>query len=482
MSTSVQQENKPIELVHVIIVFLFMFAFRFIPAPAPITAYGMNVIGVFFGVIYGWSFCGLLWPSLLALVAMGVSQFGNEMAVWATAFGNSTAVLTLVSMLLFGAMQATKTTDWLVNALTNLKFAQGKPWVLTFLLLFVPFLLGTVISGVVVILFMVTILDGIFKKMGLSPGDKYAVMMIIGVNIFGGIGMVVFPFLGWDLMTIGTVSAATGVMMNYTMFMVVVWPALIIFCLAYVLFMRCVLRCDASRLAMIQISGGGDDLTLKRNQKYILVLTLLFLAGCTFVGLFTGTTGLRYVCSALGVYGVTLLVIILMVIIKTEEGPLLNPMECTKFVSWDMYFLIVAALFIANQLTNAETGISTWAVQTMTPMFNSLGEIGFLVVLSILTIILTNIGNNLAMGFTLLSIVSIMYNAGMSFNPMVAATLITILCLFGFLFPASSIGGAIIHASEWTTPKTIYKYVTLSLLLGMVIVMAIVIPLGNLLF
>lgn len=481
MSTNVQQGNKPIEFVHVSIVFLFMFAFRFILPPEPITAYGMNVLGIFLGVIYGWSFCGLLWPSLLALVAMGVSQYGNEMAVWAAAFGNSTAVLTLVSMLLFGALQATKTTDWLVNTLTNLKFAQGKPWMLTFLLLFVPFILGTVISGVVVILFMITILDGIFKKMELKPGDKYAVMMIIGVNIFAGIGMVVFPFLGWDLMTIGTVSAATGIMMNYTMFMVVVWPALIVFCIIFVLFMKYMLRCDASKLTEIQMVEG-DNLVLKKNQKYILYLTLAYLLACTFVGLFTGATGIRYVCSALGVYGVTLLIIILMIIIKTEEGTLLKPMECTKFVSWDMYFLIVAALFIANQLTNAETGISTWAVQTMTPMFNSLGEVGFLVVLSIITVILTNIGNNLAMGFTLLSIVSIMYNAGMQFNPMVAATLITILCLFGFMFPASSIGGAIIHASEWTTPKMIYKYVTLSLLLGVVIIMAIVIPLGNMLF
>ena len=238
MSTTIQKGNRPVELIHAVIVVLFMFAFRFIPPPEPITAYGMTVIGIFLGVIYGWSFCGLLWPSLLALVAMGISQFGNEMSVWAAAFGNSTAVLTLVSMLLFGAMQATKTTDWLVNALTNLKFAQGKPWMLTFLLLFVPFVLGTVISGVVVILFMMTILDGIFKKMGLKPGDKYAVMMIIGVNIFAGIGMVIFPFLGWDLMTIGTVSAATGVMMNYTMFMVVLWPELNLFCIAYVLYMK----------------------------------------------------------------------------------------------------------------------------------------------------------------------------------------------------------------------------------------------------
>ena len=54
--------------------------------------------------------------------------------------------------------------------------------------------------------------------------------------------------------------------------------------------------------------------------------------------------------------------------------------------------------------------------------------------------------------------------------------------LIGFLSPASSIGGAIIHASEWTTPKTIYKYVTMSLILGMIIVMVIVIPFGNMLF
>ena len=140
MTTEVKG-NKPIEFVHAIIVFLLMFAFRFIPAPEPITAYGMNVLGVFLGVIYGWSFCGLMWPSLLALVAMGISSFGNEMAVWASAFGNSTAVLTLVTMLLFGAMQATKTTDWMVNTLTNLKFAQGKPWMITFFITFVPFFL-----------------------------------------------------------------------------------------------------------------------------------------------------------------------------------------------------------------------------------------------------------------------------------------------------------------------------------------------------
>ena len=316
--------------------------------------------------------------------------------------------------------------------------------------------------------------------MGLSVGDKYAVFMIIGVNFFAGIGMVMFPFLGWDLMTIGTVSAATGVGLNYTNFIIVVWPALIIFCVAYILMMKYVFKCDASKLAMVKINDG-EDTKLKKNQKYLLYLTIFYLLAATFVGLVSGTTGIGYISSSMGVYGVTLLVLVLMAFITTEDGPLLNTEECTKFVSWDMYFLIVAALFIANQLTVENTGISAWAVQTLMPLLDGVNEIMFYVIISIITVIATNIGNNMAMGFTLLSVVSVLYNAGMTFNPMVAAVLITILCLFGLLFPASSIGGAIIHANVWCDKKSIYKYVSVSLILGTAIIVAIVTLLGSVL-
>ncbi len=473
--------NTASTYIHAAIVCLFMFGFQFIPAPAPITTYGMQVIGVFLGVIWGWSFCGLFWPSLLALFAMGFTQFGNEYTVWATAFGNQTAVLTLLSMLLFGALQATKTTDWLVGTLTSLKFVQGRPWVLTFMLLFIPLLLCSIVNVVVVILFMLAIFDDIFKKMGLQRGDKYAVLMVIGVNIFAGIGMVIFPFLGWDLMTIGTVSAATGVTLDYAKFMIVVWPSLILFCIAFVVMMKYVFKCDASKLANIQ-TINEEDAKLKKNQKYLLWLTVFYLVGCTFVGVVQGTTGIAFLATSMGVYGVTILVLGLMIFIKVDGKQLLEPMECTKFVSWDMFFLIVAALFIAGQITAEATGISTWAVAVIMPMISGVDVITFYIVLSIIAIVLTNIGNNLAMGFTLLALVGIMFNAGMPFNPMIAAILVTIFSLFGFLLPSSSIGGAFIHASEWCRKKDIYLYVSVTIVLGAVIVLGTVLPLSSLIF
>lgn len=44
---SVQAAKKNNIYLHAIIVGIFMFLFRFIPAPAPITAYGMQVLGIF---------------------------------------------------------------------------------------------------------------------------------------------------------------------------------------------------------------------------------------------------------------------------------------------------------------------------------------------------------------------------------------------------------------------------------------------------
>ena len=47
---------------------MFMFG-RVVPSFAGITDVGMNVLGVFLGVIYGYSTCEIAWPSLFAFSA-----------------------------------------------------------------------------------------------------------------------------------------------------------------------------------------------------------------------------------------------------------------------------------------------------------------------------------------------------------------------------------------------------------------------------
>ena len=62
MSTALSK-RKPSYWIHMIITIGLMFFFGFIPAPEPITAYGMKILGIFLGLVWGWSFCDLAWPS-----------------------------------------------------------------------------------------------------------------------------------------------------------------------------------------------------------------------------------------------------------------------------------------------------------------------------------------------------------------------------------------------------------------------------------
>lgn len=53
--------------VHSVIGLILMFGIPLIPPIEPITHIGMQIGGIFIGLVYLWSTVGLFWPSTLAL-------------------------------------------------------------------------------------------------------------------------------------------------------------------------------------------------------------------------------------------------------------------------------------------------------------------------------------------------------------------------------------------------------------------------------
>ena len=64
--------------VHIAIFLLITFGFGFLPPFAQITPMGMKVLGAFLGAVYGWLFIALDWPSLIALLALGISGYADS--------------------------------------------------------------------------------------------------------------------------------------------------------------------------------------------------------------------------------------------------------------------------------------------------------------------------------------------------------------------------------------------------------------------
>ena len=81
---------KKVSFIHYIIVFALCFLFRFIPGFAGITPLGMGILGSFLGAIYGWIAIDMLWPSIMALVGIGLSIGMNQM--YAASIGSMTII------------------------------------------------------------------------------------------------------------------------------------------------------------------------------------------------------------------------------------------------------------------------------------------------------------------------------------------------------------------------------------------------------
>ena len=85
--------------IHTTIILALMFGFGYLPAFNPVTPLGMKILGVFFGSIYAWSIGWSIWPSVMALIAIGLTGYDTVSGMFGRAYGNGTLHLVWFSLL-----------------------------------------------------------------------------------------------------------------------------------------------------------------------------------------------------------------------------------------------------------------------------------------------------------------------------------------------------------------------------------------------
>ena len=124
-------------LINSIICIALMVLFRFVPPISQITPYGMEILGIFLGSIWGWCTVGFIWPSLLGLVLLGLSDYGTIAAVFGEGFGNDTVLMLMMTFIFFAFVNKSGLMNFVANRFIGLQINVGNPWRLTFLFFFI---------------------------------------------------------------------------------------------------------------------------------------------------------------------------------------------------------------------------------------------------------------------------------------------------------------------------------------------------------
>ena len=86
--------------INYVITFFLMFFVRFLPPVGGLSPVGMKVIGVWIGVLYGWGTLSISWPSVLGVVALGLTGYKHIDDLLMEAFGSQTMVMIMAMLLL----------------------------------------------------------------------------------------------------------------------------------------------------------------------------------------------------------------------------------------------------------------------------------------------------------------------------------------------------------------------------------------------
>lgn len=479
MSTS--ENKKDMHYVHVVVMLLLMFAFRFIPAPAPITAYGMQVLGIFLGIVYGWCFAGgLAMPSLLAIVAMCTTDFGGGMAVLGSILANSTVCMIVFASFLMGPLNDSGVGSWLMAKLLSMNFAKGHPWRITAILIIGLYFMGLIVGQIVVCLMVLSLLPGTLRAAGYTKNDKYPNMLILGIMLGQVMSIMAFPW-STALMTIGTMQAATGLAMDFGKWMLAIIPFSVISLAGYIVIMK-LLGCDVSKMTEISVGdmlGGDADQPLTKFQKATLAAMIVMIIGCIVVSF---CSSMFPFLAKFSVFGWMVLIPAAMMIIKVDGKPILTTESITKNFPWELFLCLASAMFVAGQLSAESTGIGILMAGLLGSFYSSVGEVTFLIIVAILALVLTNFLNNLAVFMTFTTVLCSLFNQGVLTDIYTAVAAVTLFGVMGFLTPSGSVQGAMAHSFELTNPKKYYVYGGVTLIYYCILIAVLFIPVCRFIF
>lgn len=471
-------------LLHCIIMIAITFGIGLLPPlGGDITPLGMKVLGVFIGVLYGWSFLSFFWTSCFGMLALALTGYDTIDKILAAGFSNTMVLQMICIFTLVVYFIDNGLVEVAVGFFVNRKITHGRPFVLMFMLFFASALAMMLGLGFASVLFCWAIMYKLFDSLGYKKGNLLVTYMIFGAVMSANVATSVFPFNPFPIMMSGF-TAAVGHTISFVPWIGWTFCYVVVLYIIYTLVGKYILRLDvkaffekAEEIKRIYIVK-----TMTKQQKFALAMLCLFLLIC-LIPFFLPEGTIKAFLGQFGLIGSTFLIMTITSIIRIDEKPITNWVDnAKKGIDWNMIIMFVATTPIANALESADAGILSTVFSHVLPVLSKMPGDMFIWAVVIFMIIVTQFVHNIvlmvALSPTLFSLAASMGNVNLS----LLAACIIISATAAFLTPGASATSAAAFANvEYVETKQVYK-IALCVILSVIIALAIMYPVAKFVF
>jgi len=486
-AVALQRKNAKYYICAVIGVAIMLF-FGYLPTFSAVTELGMKVLGIFLGAIFCFSTVGCFWPALLALVLFGTSGLyeGGMTATFTAAFGSDTWMFVLFVLAFAAMVNNSGASKVMANWMASRTFTKGRPWVVSWLLLTVAYIIGALISVTPGIVITWAILYDMCKGYGYKPHDKYPTIMVIGIVFAALMGQAALPFKAAPIMYMNALSTATegATTVSYASFALLAIPVSYAASVSVLIPMKFIFSVDVSNIKTSDYVYSSEEIRFTSYQKQIMLFLVSFFILLFLPGLFTKAGGFIGWLKAIGSTATCVLLLIVAGFIKKKDDSSFVDMAKTfkDGIPWETMMILAFAVIATAAMTNASCGIKDTISNMLTPIFGGgTGSGMFIFLVLLLSAVITNFIGNLIVGLMFVPIV--VSFAGSPAHMQMLVTAIAVTTNMSLFLPSASPLAALLHSNtEWSSSNDIYKYSWPIVIISVIVVFVICITLGNVIF
>jgi len=417
------KKENTIYSVHALLCLLIMFGFGRLPVVSPLTQLGMQLIGIFFGLLYGWIFVGNIWPSLAGLLALMLVVGMKPKALLNSSFGDP-----IVVMMFFIFIFCATINYYGLSKLISVQFISnpivaGRPWLFTLVFLSSIALLGGLTSSSPAVLIGWNILYSICNICGYQKGDAYPNLMIVGTVFAGQLGMSMVPFKQLPLTVGSAFTTMSNSEINYVSYMLLAISCCLGCLLVFVGVGKYVLRLDVEKLRVLDVQQLRGDAAQRLTLEQKLILTFLLA----------------------------------------------------------LVLLLLLPNFLSAAMRAEESGITAMLLTLLEPVFGGRSPILFVLMVGLIAVVAANFMNVGAVGVALMPVVC-SYCGTAGIDPQIPAIMVILCVHLGLMTPAASTCAALLHGNAWVDMAAIWKNGLLLVALSWVVIAIMIMTLGQILF
>lgn len=470
--------------IHIAIMLFFMFGFQYLPVIEPLTKLGMQTVGIFLGLLWAWTFVDLLWPSLLGMVAVGLTGFMTIDKAFTTGFGNQTTLLVFFVFAFAAYLTSTGVCKTVAYWAISRDICIGKPYMFMFFILTACYILGGTVGGMASIVIGWAIIYEVSEAMGYKKGDNFPAVCLVGVVVASTLGFTVFPFRVYAVLALNNARSILGMECNFMDWVIPSFCASFMVLIVYILLIKYIFKPDTS-----QFSSADDifenfkmQIAVTSEQKIAMVALVIVLLWASIPSFLPTGSILKTTLSKFSIGTIMAIVLAILYAIRQNGKPLVDYTEAIKTgVDWKTIIMLAGSFPIAQMMQSPESGVSALINTFLTSLLGNYGPYAIAVLFILFTVIVTQVAHNMVMMIVLAPILCNL-SVTLGFNPMPALMMLAFAANIGLGTAGASVTGAMIFANrEWIPVGKAFTYTWLAIILSGFAMCLIGIPLAMLL-